>query len=286
MTETHRLGSHISIAGGLDKAVERGTSIGCQTIQIFTKPSNRWDAPPLKEELIESFKSKLGESSINPVVAHDSYLINLASPDSKALTRSREAFLVEMNRCEQLGIPYLVMHPGSHLGEGVDKGLQTIVESFDWLHQQAEDLQMKVLLECTAGQGTNLGFKFEHLARIIDGVKDDHRLGVCLDTCHIFSAGYDISNEEAYNETWKQFDQIIGYDRLKVIHMNDSKKDFGSRVDRHEEIGKGTLGLESFRLLMNDDNIKHVPMILETPKGKDYAEDVENMALLRGLVGF
>ena len=279
-----RLGAHMSIAGGVGRAVDRGVEVGCDTIQIFTKNSNQWRARPISDEEVAGFKEKLEESGIDSVVAHDSYLINLASPDPGLLERSRNAFLEEMNRAEALGIPYLVMHPGSHKGSGVDVGLRTIAESFDRLHEQTVGFRLMVLLETTAGQGTNLGFTFEHLRRIIDMTAEGGRLGVCLDTCHAFTAGYDITSRNGYEKMWEEFDSEIGLDRLKVIHLNDSKKDLGSRVDRHEHIGKGTLGLEPFRMLVNDERLREIPMILETPKGPDYAEDKENLATLRNLI--
>ena len=275
----------MSISGGIDRAVASGIDVGCDTIQLFNKSTNQWAARPFRDEEIEAFKSALTASDIDPVVSHDSYLINLASPEAKMLNKSRDAFLIEMQRCEALGIPYLVMHPGSHLGTGVEEGLTRIAESFDWLHEQTQGYNLTVLLETTAGQGTNLGFRFEQLRSIIDQTADGDRLGVCLDTCHVFAAGYDIREEKGFTDTFDQFDDIIGLDRLKAIHVNDSKKDLGSRVDRHEHIGKGAIGLEGFRLLVNEDRLHHVPMILETPKGKDYAEDKENLAVLRGLIG-
>jgi deoxyribonuclease-4 len=280
-----KLGAHMSIAGGVDRAVTLGQEVGCVTIQIFTKSSNQWGAKPLTEEEIERFGANRAKYGIDPVVAHDSYLINLASPDREGLlAKSREAFLVEMARAEALAIPYLVMHPGSHLGAGVEEGLRTVAESFDWLFSRTENFELLILLETTAGQGTNLGFSFEQLRKIIDTVDDGGRFGVCLDTAHVFAAGYDIATREGYENTMEEFDRIIGLDRLKAVHLNDSKKDLASRVDRHEHIGKGTLGLEPFRLLLNDARFEGLPMILETPKGPDYAEDKENLAVLRSLI--
>lgn len=279
-----RLGAHMSIAGGVDKSFLLGEEVGCETIQIFNKSNNQWHAKPLKTEEIESFKNNRERTGIEPVVAHDSYLINLASPDEGLLKKSREAFLIEMERCEILEIPYLVMHPGSHVGSGVETGLARIAESLNWLHDQTSGYRLQVLLETTAGQGTNLGFNFEQLSTIIKKVAAQERLGVCLDTCHVFAAGYDIGSEQGYADTWKQFEDVLGLDRLKVIHLNDAKKDLGSRVDRHEHIGAGAIGLEGFRRLVNDERLTHIPMILETPKGTDYAEDKENLAVLRGLI--
>jgi deoxyribonuclease-4 len=280
-----RLGAHMSIAGGVDKAILLGHEVGCDTIQIFTKSSNQWRAKPLTDGEIERFAANREKYGISPVVAHDSYLINLASPDKEGLlTKSREAFLVEMERAETLGIPYLVMHPGSHLGAGVEEGLKTVAESFDWLFSRTANLKLIVLLETTAGQGTNLGFTFEQLRTIIDTVEDGGRFGVCLDTAHIFAAGYDITTREDYENTLQEFDRIIGLRRLKAVHLNDSKKDLASRVDRHEHIGKGALGLEPFRMLLNDARFDELPMILETPKRPGYAEDKENLAVLRSLI--
>jgi deoxyribonuclease-4 len=279
-----RLGAHMSIAGGVDRAVDLGAEVGCETIQIFTKSSNQWRAKPLADEEIAAFKRKREETGIHPVVAHDSYLINLASPDPGLLQKSRDAFLIEMERAEALEIPYLVMHPGSHKGSGVDEGLKTIAASFDLLHARSEGFKLMVLLETTAGQGTNLGFTFEQLRRIIEMTDDGTRLGVCVDTCHLLAAGYDITNRAGYDRMWGEFDGELGIERLKVIHLNDSKKDLGSRVDRHEQIGRGTLGLEPFRMLLIDPRLQRIPMILETPKGADYAEDKENLRILRSLI--
>jgi deoxyribonuclease-4 len=274
----------MSIAGGLDRAFERGNEVGCETMQIFTKSSNQWQARELSDAEVARFAGARASSGIDPVIAHDSYLINLASPDEELLDKSREAFLVEMQRCERLAIPFLVMHPGAHKDAGEEQGLQTITESFDWLYRQTPGYQLKVLLEIIAGQGTALGYRFAQLAQIIAGVEQGERLGVCLDTCHIFAAGHDITRRDGYEAMWEELDTSVGLDRLHVIHLNDSKKGVGSRVDRHEHIGQGALGLEPFRMLVNDPRLQHVPMILETPKGKDNAEDRDNLDILRGLV--
>ena len=279
-----RLGAHMSIAGGLYKAIPRGEDVGCEAIQIFTKSNNQWRAKELADDEVARFKAAVQESQISPVIAHDSYLINLAIPEPELLERSRQAFLVEMQRAELLGIPCLVMHPGAHKGSGEEAGLRSIADSFNWLHQQTPGYQLKVLLETTAGQGSHLGYRFEQLGSIISMVEQGDRLAVCLDTCHVFAAGYDITTREGYDSMWQEFDQQLGLDRLLAIHLNDSKKGLGSRVDRHEHIGQGTLGLEPFRMLVNDTRLTHVPMVLETPKGKDYAEDKENLAVLRGLL--
>jgi deoxyribonuclease-4 len=274
----------MSIAGGLEKSFARGEEVGCETMQIFTKSSNQWQAKELTDNDIERWQAALAASPITPVIAHDSYLINLASPTEELLVKSREAFLVEVERCERLAIPCLVMHPGAHKDAGEQQGLQTIAESFDWVHRQTPGLQVKVLLETTAGQGSSLGHSFAQLRQIIDSVEEGDRLGVCLDTCHVFAAGYDITTREGYEATIDELDTVIGLERLRAIHLNDSKKPLGSRVDRHEHIGKGALGLEPFRMLLNDRRLTDVPMILETPKGKDNAEDLDNLATLRSLL--
>lgn len=278
------LGAHTSIAGGVDRAVLRGQQIGCETIQLFTKNTHRWAASPLKDETIENWYRNLQETGIAPVVAHDSYLINLASPDDALWQKSLDAFVIEMARCEVLSIPYLVMHPGSHTGSGEKAGLRRIATALDRALGRVPGARVTVLLETTAGQGTNLGYRFEHLARIMELAAVGDRLGVCFDTCHVLAAGYEIRTPEGYAETFRQFDQMIGLERLEVFHVNDSKHDLGSRVDRHEHIGRGYIGLEGFRLLMNDARFYRHPLLLETPKSQDMHEDVENMATLRSLI--
>lgn len=279
------LGAHMSIAGGVYNAFTDGKKVGCDTMQIFTKSSNQWKARPLADDEIARFKKSQAETGISPVVAHDSYLINLCTPDPQKQKMSVEAFAVELERCRNLGIPYLVMHPGSHLGEGEEWGLKTIAENLSKLI--AEDKGgggAMVLLETTAGQGSNLGYKFEHLKFIMDLIPFKDRVGVCLDTAHVFAAGYDIKSDGGFEKVLDEFERIIGLKHLKAIHLNDSKKACGSRVDRHEMIGKGELGIEAFRYLMNKKELAAVPMILETPKDKDYKEDIENLALLRSLI--
>ena len=279
-----RLGAHMSIAGGVDKAVLRGQEIGCQAIQVFTKNNLRWMAPPLKDETIERWHRNLEESGIAPVVAHDSYLINLASPDDALWQKSLDAFVLEMMRCDVLSIPYLVMHPGAHTGSGEKAGLHRIAQALDRAFDHVPDARVTVLLEITAGQGTSLGYRFEHLAQIMQLTAGGHRLGICFDTCHALAAGYEIRTPEGYEETFRQFDRIIGLERLKVFHANDSKRDLGSRVDRHEHIGQGYIGLDGFRQLLNDARFRQRPMLLETPKGPDRQKDVENLATLRSLI--
>lgn len=281
-----KTGAHMSISGGIFNAIIRGRDCGCETIQIFTKSNNQWKAKELSEEEIERFKELGDQSGISPIVAHDSYLINLGAPDEGLYNKSLEAFYIEMRRCEALGIPYLVMHPGAHVGAGEEAGLKKIAQAINHIHARTKGFKTKVALENTAGQGSQVGYKLEHLARLLDLIKDPDRVAVCIDTCHIFAAGYDIRTQAGYNRTIKELDKTIGIERVKVFHVNDCKKGLGCRVDRHEHIGQGGIGLEAFRLLMNDDRFKDVPKILETPKTKDGDEyDLMNLATLRGLVG-
>lgn len=274
----------MSISGGVHTAVDRATSIGCTALQVFTKNNNQWSGKPFTDEDIVQYRKKIDAAGIAPVVSHDSYLINLCATNPDILKKSRAAFIDELKRCEQLGIPLLNFHPGSHLGAGDDEGIKKICESLDIAHDATERYTVQSVLEATAGQGTNVGYRFEHLRAIIDGVQNPERMAVCIDTCHIFAAGYDISTEKGYEETFKLFDEIIGLDRLAAFHVNDSKKGLGSRVDRHEHIGNGAIGLTGFRLLMNDVRFASVPKILETPKSEDLHEDVENMRVLKSLI--
>ena len=279
------IGAHVSISGGLHKAFPLAADIGCTAMQIFTKNASQWNAKPLQDKEIQQFKAAWEASGIRMVVAHDSYLINLATPDDALLEKSRSAMRVEVERCEQLGIPSLVMHPGSHVGSGEEAGLRRVAESFDAIHRQTSGYQTKILVETTAGQGTNLGWQFEQIARIFEHVAQPERLGVCFDTCHAFAAGYDIRTEAAYRQTMAEFDRIIGLARLNAIHVNDSVKPLGCRVDRHEAIGKGHIGLDGFRWLMNDPRLADIPKILETPKGGDpVASDQDNLSKLRALL--
>ncbi len=217
------------------------------------------------------------------MIAHDSYLINLCAVDDAILKKSREAFVDELQRCELLGIPYLNFHPGSHIGKGEEEGIKLIIESLNVAHEKTKDFRVLSVLETTAGQGSAIGYRFEHLHRIIDGVNEPERMAVCIDTCHIFAAGYDISTKYGYEKTIKEFDDVIGLERLVAFHVNDSKKPLGSRVDRHEHIGKGAIGLDGFRFLMQDERLVHIPKILETPKSEDLEEDRMNLSLLKKL---
>ncbi|MBU2444938.1 MAG: deoxyribonuclease IV [Bacteroidetes bacterium] len=278
------LGAHTSISGGVDTAIDRAVKIKCSTIQIFTKNNNQWRAAPLTEETVRNYKNKLRLTKIKPVVAHDSYLINLCAKDETILIKSREAFIEELKRCELLSISFLNFHPGAHLGQGESDGIKIIAESLNIAHDQTPKFKVKSMIETTAGQGTNIGYRFEQIRKIIDLVEDKKRLAVCIDTCHIFAGGYDIRTEKTYENTFDELKKIIGFKYLKAFHLNDSKKEFGSRVDRHEHIGKGYIGLNGFRFLMNDKRFENIPKILETPKGPEMLEDVMNMKVLRKLV--
>ena len=278
------LGAHMSIAGGVHTAVERGISIGCTTMQMFVKNNNQWRGKELSDEDIATYKKLLRESSIGPVVVHDTYLINLCAADKQILRKSRAALKDELDRCEVLGVEYLNFHPGSHVGAGEEEGIKRIAESLNIIHEETKKYRVKSVLETTAGQGTAIGYRFEQLREIIDMVAKPNRMAVCIDTCHVFAAGYDISTERGYEKTFEDFDAIIGLDRLVAFHVNDSKRELGSHVDRHDHIGKGKIGKTGFRLLMNDERFRAVPKILETPKGPEMKEDVRNMRLLRNMV--
>ena len=253
-------------------------------MQVFVKSNNQWRAAPFREGEPERFRKNLIESELGPVIAHDSYLINLCSPDSELWEKSVAALIIEMDRCEILGIPFLVTHPGAHTGSGEKAGLRRLARAINKIHLKRPRQKVKILLETTAGQGTGLGYRFEHLAWVLSHVRAPDRLGICLDTCHIFAAGYDLRTPKTYRATMREFDRTVGLGKLMAIHLNDSLKDFGSRVDRHAHIGKGKIGVEAFRAIMNDSRLSRVPMVLETPKGPDYAEDRTNLALLRSLV--
>ncbi len=276
------LGAHTSIAGGVHNAILTGRKIGCDVVQIFSKNQMQWNGKPLSEEDVRKFRQATEETGVIPVTVHDAYLINLSSTNPDTYRRSYRAFVDELVRCEQLGVPYLVMHPGSHLGAGEEVGLQRIAESIVRAYRESGVRQTVVLLETTAGQGTNLGYRFEHLKQIIDIAGLGNRIAVCLDTCHIFAAGYDIRTLRAWEETKAEFDRIIGLEKLTAFHLNDSKRELGSRVDRHARIGQGEIGKDAFRILLNDPDLRHIPMILEIPGGDQaYRED---LVLLRSLV--
>jgi len=280
------LGAHQSIADGYYKAVENAHRRGCDCVQLFTKNNNQWAAKIITPEDVRQFRGALDTLGLTHPIAHDSYLINLASPDARLWRKSVDAFVAELHRAEMLGIPYVVTHPGAYTTADEEAGLQNIVRAIDKIHDQSRGLSARCLLETTAGQGTTLGWRFEQLAVILDGVKEPDRLGFCFDTCHVFAAGYPLAPEEEYLETMAQLDRLLGVDRIKAFHLNDSRRERGSRIDRHEHIGRGHIGLEPFRLLLADPRFRSVPMYLETPKGEENGEDwdVINLRVLRGLV--
>lgn len=280
------LGAHMSIAGGYFRAVEIAHRCGCDCVQLFTKNNNQWRAKPITADEAKQFQAALADLKISHPLSHDSYLINLAAPDDELWNKSIAAMVVELRRAEQLGIPYVVAHPGSYTTSCEETGLARIVAALDDVHKQTRGIRAQCLLENTAGQGTNLGWRFEHLATILEGVRHGDRLNICLDTCHLFAAGYALETPKQYRETMSQFDRLVGLDRVKAFHLNDSVKGLGSRVDRHAAIGRGQLGLEPFRHLLRDRRFRSVPMYLETPKGtEDGVElDVMNLRTLRSLV--
>ncbi|MBI3267859.1 MAG: deoxyribonuclease IV [Planctomycetes bacterium] len=275
------LGSHLSIAGGLHHALEEAVEVGCATLQIFTKSNSQWRAKPLTDADVETWRATWTRTGVRNVVAHDCYLINLASPDEALWRKSLAAFRHEMERAERLGLESLIMHPGAHVGSGEETGLARVAQAFDLLHADTRGYRLRVLLETTAGQGSTLGRRFEQLAALLARVKDPDRLGVCFDTCHVFAAGYDFRTPSGYKKVMREFDRMVGLDQIRAFHLNDSKGELGSRLDRHEHIGRGKLGLEAFRSLLNASRFRKVPMILETPK--EGGMDLVNLRLLRGL---
>lgn len=282
------LGAHMSIAGGPANALRAGRSIDCDAIQMFTRNANRWSSKDLTTEEIADFVQARQETGLHAIVAHSSYLINLGSPDEGLWNKSLGALVIEMRRCQQLGVPDYVLHPGAHMGAGEEAGLSAISRALDQAlaatpATEAEPTAVRILLEITAGQGTVLGSRFEHLAWLIAHSSAPERLGICFDTAHALAAGYEYRQPETYEAMWAHFHQVIGRERLHAVHLNDSLKDLGSHVDRHEQIGKGFVGLETFRRLLNDPHMAGLPLLLETPKSDDLHEDIENLALLRGL---
>jgi len=272
------LGCHVSIENSLEKAPERGRELGCDAIQIFTSNQMQWKGVPVADETAEKFLNYQAKHKIAMVIAHDSYLVNLASPEPVKLAMSRKAFIEEIRRSQALKIPYIVFHPGSHMGAGVDFALRKIAESLDYAIEKTPDCRPMFLLETTAGQGTNVGNAFEELRQIIDFSAHPERLGVCFDTCHAYAAGYDLVSPAKYDETFARFDDVIGLSRLKCFHLNDSKKPLGSRVDRHANLGDGFLGWEVFYRLINDDRFGNLPMILETPGGdENFAKEIASL---------
>ena len=280
-------GAHMSIAGGYYKAVEAASRAGCECVQLFTKNNNQWRAKELTDADAERFKATLAELGITHPIAHDSYLINLGSPDDELWKKSIDALVIELQRADKLGIPYVVAHPGAFTTSTEAEGIRRIARGLNEVHKQTKGIGSQVLLETTAGQGSNLGWRFEHLSGIIEKTRDPDRLGVCFDTCHVFAAGYAMETKKEYLATIRELDKTVGYKMVKAFHLNDSLKPLGSRVDRHAAIGEGEMGLEPFRHLLNDRRFKKVPMYLETPKGtSDLGEDfdVVNLRTLRGLI--
>jgi deoxyribonuclease-4 len=276
-------GAHMSIRGGVSMAIERARSIRCTAMQMFVKNNMQWFARPLTSEEIRAFLNHVQRGELLSVFAHANYLINLAATNPQFHANSIRALAEELVRADQLELPFLVLHPGAHLGAGEEAGLKKIADSVDEMFRKIPKVKTKIALEITAGQGSCIGHRFEHLAHIIANVREPERLRVCLDTAHLFAAGYDIGSEPGVRKTFHQFDRVIGRDRLVAIHVNDSKTGRGSRVDRHDHIGKGRIGLHAFRFIMRSPRFSKIPKVLETPKGKDLAEDVMNLKTLRGL---
>lgn len=273
----------MSIAGGVSKAPENGTRLGCDVIQIFSKNQRQWAAKPYAPAEVEAFRQNYAASGLKGVVVHDSYLINLASTDEALWKRSKEAFLDEARRCDQLGIPDLVFHPGAHVGAGLEAGKKRIVAAVQETLSKTEESGVRLDLECMAGQGTTIGNRLEDLRDILEAVGDKKRVGVCLDTCHLFAAGYDLSNAAGYAETMKHVERTVGLSRVRAFHLNDSTGPLNCRRDRHADIGKGEIGKTGFALLMNDERFARAPMNLETP-GDDEGY-LRNLKVLRGLIG-
>jgi deoxyribonuclease-4 len=278
------LGAHFSIAGGLHKAVETASRYECPVLQIFTKNAATWKERHLSAQEIERFRRARRKGNIELICSHAAYLINLASPDRAQYNRSVEALGNELRRSSQLAIPYVVLHPGAHMGQGEEQGLRRVAKAINTVFEQVPGWEGLLLLETTAGQGTSLGFTFEHLAAILDRVEAQEKLGFCFDTCHVFVAGYDLRTRTRYNKTMSAFDRLLGLERLRVIHANDAKGALGSRVDRHEHIGKGAIGMNAFRFIMNDSRLRSVAKIIETPKCSRLDHDRVNLDRLRRLV--
>jgi deoxyribonuclease IV len=281
------LGAHRSIAGGYDKAVERASMCGCDCVQLFTKNNSQWAGGDITAGEAKRFSDALDTFGIIDPLAHDSYLINLASTTPLLWRKSVDALAAELHRAEILGIPYVVTHPGAFTTADEATGLRNIVKAMDEVADRTSGLRARCLLETTAGQGTALGWRFEHFAEVLEGVKHPDRLDFCFDTCHVFAAGYPLGTPEEYEATLATFDRLVGLDRIKAFHLNDSRRELGSRVDRHEHIGRGKLGLEPFRLLLADPRFREAPMYLETPKGEENGEDLDavNLRILRSLTG-
>ena len=278
------LGAHMSISGGVHTAIERGCSIKCTAIQMFVKNNMQWFARPLTREEIRTFCDHVQRGDLLSIFGHANYLINLAATNPQFHTNSIRALSEELTRADQLELPFLILHPGAHLGAGEEAGLEKIVDSINRVFRKIPKVKARIALETTAGQGSCLGHRFEQISCVINNICEPERLCVCLDTAHIFAAGYDIGSEAGIKKTFREFDRVIGFNRLAAIHVNDSKTVRGSRVDRHQHIGKGQIGLDAFRFIMRDRRFRKIPKVLETPKGKELHEDVANMKTLRGLL--
>lgn len=276
------LGAHESVAGGLHLAFARLAEVGGEVLQVFTRNQRQWRPPEPKGLEIDLFREAHEKSGAIPLASHASYLVNLASVETELRGKSIVNLVLELRRCRALGIPCVVLHPGSHGGEGVEKGLDRVVAGLDRALTEA-DAEVRVLLETTSGQGNGLGRSFQEIAYVLDNSRNPELLGVCLDTCHLFAAGYELRTPEGYRQTMAALEAAVGLAAVRFIHLNDSKKGLHSRVDRHEHIGKGEIGLAGFRNLLGDSRFAHIPMVIETPKGKDLAEDRENLAALRRL---
>ena len=279
-----QLGAHQSISGGIFRAIERGREATCDVVQVFNKSSNQWRAKELTEDDIRMLHNAQQETGISAVCSHASYLINMASPEPGLREKSVQALTIEMSRCNQLGIPNLVLHPGSHVGSGEEQGLRQVAASLDEVFSNLDGNEVTLCLENTAGQGSNLGYSFAHLTTIMEACSTG-KLGVCLDTCHLFAAGYPLAAPSDFEKAVGDLDETVGLATVRVIHLNDSKHECGSRKDRHEHIGRGAIGLEGFRNLLNDERFEAIPMVLETPKeGDGIEEDKDNLASLRALL--
>ncbi len=276
------IGAHVSVSGGLENGPKNGTAIGATAIAIFTKNQRQWSAPALGAAEIEKFKTACKEADLTPaqILPHDSYLIYLGHPEEEGLEKSRSAFILEMQRCEQLGLDRLNFHPGSHLKKiSIEESLDRVSESINIALEQSKGVT--AVIENTAGQGSNLGFSFYHLARIIAGVEDKSRVGVCLDTCHTFAAGYDLRTREALDATFAEFDEVVGFKYLRGVHLNDALKPLGSRVDRHAPLGDGHIGITCFEYIMQDKRFDDIPLVLETPEPERWSAEIE---MLRGMI--
>jgi deoxyribonuclease IV len=282
--EAPLLGAHVSTAGGFARAIDRACAIGCTAMQIFVKNNMQWFAKPLDAAEVRAFCEHPLRDSLRSVFAHSGYLINLAASDRTLHELSMRSLREELMRANLLGLPFLVLHPGAHMGQGIEAGLKKVVASLDAIYGTIPKTKTRIALETTAGQGSSLGRTFEELAFILRGCREPERFCVCIDTAHLFAAGYDLASDEGVAHTFARFKRLIGFHRLAAIHLNDSKTAAGSRVDRHEHIGKGKIGLHAFKYIMREPRFRKIPKVIETPKGRDMAEDVVNLATLRSLI--